>query len=60
MRRKALTQRALNDERGELAQRWRVNVTPTFVVIYQGEVKSVTTGWSSRWGLQWRMWLAKQ
>ncbi|WP_017346064.1 protein disulfide oxidoreductase [Pantoea sp. A4] len=60
MRKKTLPQPGLNDERGELAQHWGINVTPTFVVIYRGEVKSVTTGWSSRWGLQLRMWLAKQ
>ncbi len=33
-------------------------VTPTLVVISQGEVKSVTTGWTSSWGMRLRLWLA--
>ncbi len=33
-------------------------VTPTLVVISQGEVKSVTTGWTSGWGMRLRLWLA--
>ncbi|HBZ3628466.1 TPA: protein disulfide oxidoreductase, partial [Klebsiella quasipneumoniae] len=27
-------------------------------VIYRGEVKSVTTGWTSGWGMRLRLWLA--
>ncbi|RJT13233.1 protein disulfide oxidoreductase [Klebsiella pneumoniae] len=36
----------------------KIQVTPTLVVISQGEVKSVTTGWTSGWGMRLRLWLA--
>ncbi|OYG30158.1 protein disulfide oxidoreductase, partial [Klebsiella pneumoniae subsp. pneumoniae] len=43
---------------GQLARQWDIQVTPTLVVISQGEVKSVTTGWTSSWGMRLRLWLA--
>ena len=49
---------SVNDASGELAREWDVKVTPTLVVIYRGEVKSVTTGWTSSWGMRLRLWLA--
>ena len=48
----------INDASGQLSQRWEVQVTPTLVVISRGEVKSVTTGWTSGWGMRLRLWLA--
>ncbi|MGF7447376.1 protein disulfide oxidoreductase, partial [Klebsiella michiganensis] len=48
----------LNDASGQLSQRWEVQVTPTLIVISRGEVKSVTTGWTSGWGMRLRLWLA--
>lgn len=48
----------VNDASGELARQWDVQVTPTLVVISHGEVKSVTTGWTSLWGMRLRLWLA--
>ena len=44
--------------RKKLALQWDIRVTPTLVVISQGEVKSVTTGWTSSWGMRLRLWLA--
>ena len=49
---------SVNDASGELAREWDVKVTPTLVVISHGEVKSITTGWTSGWGMRLRLWLA--
>ncbi|WP_265671595.1 protein disulfide oxidoreductase [Klebsiella grimontii] len=48
----------INDATGQLSQRWDVQVTPTLIVISRGEVKSITTGWTSGWGMRLRLWLA--
>ena len=58
MRKKKAMMPTVNDASGELAREWDVKVTPTLVVIYRGEVKSVTTGWTSSWGMRLRLWLA--
>lgn len=50
----------VNDTSGALARRWDVQVTPTLVVLSHGEVKSITTGWTSRWGMRLRLWLASR
>ena len=42
----------------DLAARWQVGVTPTFLIIEDGRLVSSTTGWSSRWGLKLRLWWA--
>ncbi len=55
---KKLALPTINDANGQLSQRWEVQVTPTVVVISRGEVKSVTTGWTSGWGMRLRLWLA--
>lgn len=56
MAKKQLTMPVVNDARGELAHRWQVGVTPTLIVVYQGRPVSVTTGWTSYWGMKARMW----
>ncbi len=56
--RKKMTLPTVNDPSGQLARQWDIQVTPTLVVISQGEVKSVTTGWTSGWGMRLRLWLA--
>lgn len=53
-----MTLPTVNDPSGQLARQWDIQVTPTLVVISQGEVKSVTTGWTSSWGMRLRLWLA--
>ena len=58
MSKKGLTFATHNDESGELAAKWQVGVTPTFLVIKDGKLVSSTTGWSSKWGLQLRLWWA--
>jgi hypothetical protein len=50
MAKKGLTFPTHNDESGDLAARWQVGVTPTFLVIKDGALVSSTTGWSSAWG----------
>lgn len=58
MAKKRLTMPVVNDARGELAQRWQVGVTPTLLVIYQGQPVTATTGWTSYWGMKLRLWWA--
>lgn len=48
----------VNDEQGLLSRQWQIQVTPTVVVMSQGEVKSVTTGFTSGWGMKLRLWWA--
>ena len=48
----------VNDEQGQLSRLWQIQVTPTVVVVYKGEVKSVTTGFTSGWGMKLRLWWA--
>lgn len=55
MAKKGLAFPTHNDERGDLAARWQVGVTPTFLVIKDGALVSSTTGWSSWLGLKARL-----
>ncbi|WON75697.1 protein disulfide oxidoreductase [Serratia sp. UGAL515B_01] len=56
--RKRLKLPVVNDEQGEIASRWQVGVTPTFVVISRGKLVQSTTGWTSEWGMKLRLWWA--
>ena len=58
MAKKGLTFPTHNDESGALAARWQVGVTPTFLIVKDGELVSSTTGWSSGLGLTLRLWWA--
>ena len=58
MGKKGLTFPTHNDERGDLAARWQVSVTPSFLIVKDGKVVSTTTGWSSGLGLKLRLALA--
>lgn len=55
MGKKRLTFPTHNDERGDLAARWQVSVTPSFLIVKDGKVVSTTTGWSSGLGLKLRL-----
>ncbi|MGL6428103.1 protein disulfide oxidoreductase [Aeromonas hydrophila] len=55
MAKKGLTFPTHNDEQGALAARWKVGVTPTFLIIKDGKLVSSTTGWSSWLGLKARL-----
>jgi thiol-disulfide isomerase/thioredoxin len=48
----------VNDDNYALGKAWQVQVTPTIFIIKDGEVKWLTTGFSSLPGLWWRMLLA--
>lgn len=48
----------VNDPQGQLARRWQVQVTPTVLIVSRGEVKSITTGYTSGWGMKLRLWWA--
>ncbi|MCS2152737.1 protein disulfide oxidoreductase [Scandinavium goeteborgense] len=48
----------VNDASGQLSRSWQVQVTPTLMIVSKGEVKSVTTGFTSGWGMKLRLWWA--
>ena len=47
----------INDNDGELSRTWKVNVTPSIFIIKEGEIKSVTTGFTTKVGMLLRLWL---
>ncbi|MCT4712230.1 protein disulfide oxidoreductase [Enterobacteriaceae bacterium H11S18] len=57
--RKQVSFPVINDADGRLSQNWQIGVTPTFVVLYKGEIVSSTTGWTSYWGMKTRLWWAR-
>ncbi|QAV24012.1 protein disulfide oxidoreductase [Proteus hauseri] len=48
----------INDDKGAISQQWGVSATPSFIIIYKGEMVSFTSGWTSSWGLKLRLWWA--
>ncbi len=51
--------RTINDPSGALSASWGLQVTPTIAIVdREGKVSAVTSGMTSKWGLQARMWLA--
>lgn len=49
----------VNDPHGMISQQFKINVTPTLLVIYRGQIVSTTSGWTSYWGMKLRLWWAK-
>ena len=47
-----------NDPQGETARQWGIKVTPTIVLVKNGQIVHSTTGIASYWGLAARIWLA--
>lgn len=47
----------INDADGAISADWGVSVTPTFAIVYQGNIVHSSTGWTSAWGLKSRLWL---
>ena len=45
----------INDEKGLISREWGISVTPTLFVIDKGEVSSVTTGFTSPFGMWARL-----
>ncbi|OAT24345.1 protein disulfide oxidoreductase [Proteus myxofaciens] len=48
----------INDNNGMVSQQWGISATPSFVILYKGEMVSFTSGWTSSWGLKLRLWWA--
>jgi len=48
----------VNDPDGDIARPWDVRGTPTMAVLYQGRVKSMTSGITTPPGISMRLWLA--
>jgi peroxiredoxin len=49
----------LNDDNGQISKAWGVAVTPSlFIVDTQGDIRFITTGMTSLWGMKLRLWLA--
>ncbi|MDP2574527.1 protein disulfide oxidoreductase [Vibrio penaeicida] len=48
----------INDLEGSINQYWRAQVTPTIAIVKDGEIQSMTTGFSTPWGLWLRLLLA--
>jgi len=45
----------LNDPKGQLSRAWGISVTPTVFIVNKGKVASVTTGFTSPFGLWARL-----
>lgn len=41
----------LNDTSGDISREWNISVTPTIVIIKDGEIKQTSTGITTPWGL---------
>ncbi|CCN72724.1 protein disulfide oxidoreductase [Vibrio nigripulchritudo] len=50
--------KVINDLKGSINQYWRAQVTPTIAIVNDGEIHSMTTGFSTPWGLWLRLLLA--
>lgn len=48
----------INDESGELFNDWQGQVTPSYVVLKNGEMKQGLTGIQPEWSLKLRLWLS--
>lgn len=48
----------INDEEGEIFQDWQGQVTPSFVILKDGEMSQGLTGIQPEWSLRLRLWLS--
>ncbi|MBQ0729161.1 MAG: protein disulfide oxidoreductase [Oleispira antarctica] len=49
----------INDDNGKISQSWGVAVTPSmFIIDTQGDIRFISTGITSLWGMKLRLWLA--
>lgn len=53
---KALNFDVLNDPDYQIGTQWSVQVTPSILVIKNGQVQHLATGYVSLFGMWWRMW----
>ncbi|WP_062268486.1 protein disulfide oxidoreductase [Endozoicomonas arenosclerae] len=47
----------INDHDGSVSRDWNVSVTPSIFVIRNGEIETVTTGFTTKLGMLIRLWL---
>ncbi|WP_422410798.1 MULTISPECIES: protein disulfide oxidoreductase [unclassified Endozoicomonas] len=47
----------INDPQGSVSRAWNVSVTPSIFIIRNGEIKTITTGYTSKAGLLARLWI---
>ncbi|WP_252178407.1 protein disulfide oxidoreductase [Endozoicomonas sp. 4G] len=47
----------INDPEGSISRAWNVSVTPSIFIIRNGEIKSITTGYTSKAGMLARLWM---
>lgn len=55
---KGLNFATLNDPTGEFSKGWDIQATPTILIIKDGKIINHTTGYTSYWGLKFRLWLS--
>lgn len=48
----------INDESGEIFNDWQGQVTPSYVILKEGEMKQGLTGIQPEWSLKLRLWLS--
>lgn len=48
----------INDPTGDFSRGWDIQATPTILIIKDGKIINHTTGYTSYWGLKFRVWLA--
>ncbi|KEQ11518.1 protein disulfide oxidoreductase [Endozoicomonas numazuensis] len=54
---KGLNFPVINDLQGSISKAWNVSVTPSIFIIRKGEIKSITTGYTTKAGILARLWL---
>ncbi|SUO97600.1 protein disulfide oxidoreductase [Suttonella ornithocola] len=47
----------INDEQGKIFQDWQGRVTPSYVILKQGQLKQGLSGLQPLWSLKLRLWL---
>nr|WP_275666058.1 protein disulfide oxidoreductase [Vibrio sp. Isolate23] len=47
----------INDQKGEIFNRWNISVTPSIFIVKEGKVESITTGITTPPGMLVRLWL---
>ncbi|USD34405.1 MULTISPECIES: protein disulfide oxidoreductase [Vibrio] len=47
----------INDQKGEIFNRWNISVTPSIFIVKEGKVESITTGITTPPGMLARLWL---
>lgn len=49
----------INDPNGSLSRSWNIQATPSLLILKQGKILTHTTGFTSEWGIRFRLWLAE-